>query len=265
MALGKDQWTILVACHQDSNAPLLNSPYKEVCVLQGESKPAGYDHYVLRENRTLIYPETWSEIEVFLDSKSFFEVSNLVGLQHYRRIFSLGNDDFEAVMHMRISQRNHFAAIQIEYLSKYKNEIIIPRKWKFAYSAWDQFIDCKPELEEIFTFGLNELDLLLSSYFGVVNSKAILQESFYLYPLNMFIGSIEFFIEWHEILSKLVGKIEGAAPQFENSLTPRWGGFLAERFFSVYITLCQERNRWAFVEKSVAIFDLEDEKMIIKT
>jgi hypothetical protein len=260
MELDKNEYAILVACHQDSNVPGLSSPFLEVCVQRGESKPAGYEHYVSRENGMLIYPEAWSEIEVFLDLKSFTDQSKIVGLQHYRRIFSLEEGYSEAVIPMQVSQRNQFAAAQVQHLVKYRNEIIIPRKWEFSYSAWDQFLDCKPELEAIFTFGLNQLDLLLRPYFGVVNSKAILQESFFLYPLNMFIGKVEFFSEWREILSDLVGRIEREAPAFEDTLTPRWGGFLAERYFSIYINLCRESNRWVFVEKSVVIFDFQDEK-----
>lgn len=260
MELDKNEYTILVACHQESNTPRLNSPYLEVCVQRGENKPAGYEHYVSRENGILIYPEAWSEIEVLLDLKSFTDKSNIVGLQHYRRIFSFEEDYSDAVIPMRVSQRNHFAAAQVQHLLKYRKEIVIPRKWEFTYSAWNQFLECKPELEAIFTFGLNELDLLLRPYFGVVNSKAILQESFFLYPLNMFIGKVEFFAEWKDILCDLVGRIERVAPQFEDTLTARWGGFLAERYFSIYIILCRESNRWSFVEKSVVIFDLQDEE-----
>jgi len=260
MEIDRNECTILVACYQESIAPRLSSPYLEVCVQRGEFKPAGYEHYVSRENQTLIYPEAWSEIEVLLDLNSFADKSKIVGLQHYRRIFSLEEDCSESVRQMQVSQRNYFAEAQVRHLVNYRQAIVIPRKWEFTYSAWDQFIECKPELEGIFTFGLKELDLLLRPYFGEINSKAILQESFFLYPLNMFIGKVEFFNEWNDILSELVGRIERAAPQFEDTLTPRWGGFLAERYFSVYINLCKESNRWAFVEKSVVIFDLGDEK-----
>jgi hypothetical protein len=153
MELDKNEYIILVACHQESNTPPLSTPYLEVCVQRGESKPAGYEHYVSRKNGMLIYPEAWSEIEVLLDLKSFTDKSKIVGLQHYRRIFSLEEDYLEAVIPMRVSQRNHFAAAQVQHLLKYRKEIVIPRKWEFTNSAWNQFLECKPELEAIFTFG----------------------------------------------------------------------------------------------------------------
>ena len=259
MELEKNQFTIVVACHQEAKFPSLSSPYREVCVYQGESKPLGYDHYVSRVKNRLIYPDAWSEIEVFLDLRSFTEESEVVGLHHYRRFFAFGEEHSEEVVSMPFSDRSEFADAQVGLQSRYIDAIVIPKKWEFSYSAWNQFLVYKPELEEIFTFSLSELDSLLHPYFGKVNSKEILQESSYLYPLNMFVGRIEFFEEWHGILSNLVARIESAAPQFGDALTPRWGGFLAERFFSVYITLCQENRRWKFVEKSVVFFNLEEE------
>ena len=260
MELVKNQFTIVVACHQEANFPSLSSPYKEVCVYQGERKPLGYEHYVPREKSTLIYPDAWSEIEVFLDLRSFTDESEIVGLHHYRRFFAFGEEYSKEVIDMPFSDRSKFADAQVGLQSRYIEAIVIPKKWEFSCSAWDQFLVYKPELEEIFNFSLNELDSLLRPHFGEVNSKVILQESSYLYPLNMFVGKIEFFEEWHGILSNLVARIENAAHQFGDSLTPRWGGYLAERFFSVYITLCQEKKRWEFIEKSVVFFNLEEEK-----
>lgn len=258
MELGTPRHTIIVACHQEPISLRLERPYIEVCVQQGERKPVGYEHYVSREVSDLIYPEAWSEVEVLLDLKSFVGDSKIVGLQHYRRIFALMVEASDAVIPMKMSHRNQFVAAQADHLLSYTHEVIIPRKWEFTSSAYDQFLEYKPELEGIFSFGLVELDSLLYPYFGRVNSKSILQNTSFLYPLNMFIGSIEFFEEWHEILSELVESIERVAPEFKDSLTARWGGYLAERFFSVYIYLCQESNRWAFVEQPVAIFELED-------
>jgi hypothetical protein len=61
-----NQYTILVACHLESETPLLRSPYREVGLNRGGKKPFGYEHYVSNENGMLVFPEAWSEIEVLL-------------------------------------------------------------------------------------------------------------------------------------------------------------------------------------------------------
>lgn len=261
MELVKKHHRILVACHIELKFARLGGPYKEVSVYSGETKPRGYKQYVSEKKVNLLFPEAWSEIQVFMEMDNFTAGSKVVGLQHYRRLFCFSEYHPEEIFSLPFTQRNQFAKIQASEIKKIKGEIVIPKKWEFPYSAWEQFIVCKPELEGIFSYGLQELDTFLEPYFGKVDSQKILQENNYLYPLNMFIGKREFYLEWREILTKVVTKIENIAPQFQNSLTPRWGGYLAERYFSVYIYLCMEKNRWLFVEKPVAFFENKNDEV----
>ena len=71
----------------------------------------------------------------------------------------------------------------------------------------------------------------------------------------MFLGKVEFYLEWRGVLSQLVERIENTALSFEANLSPRWGGYIIERLFSVYIMLCIRDNKWEFTEKPVVIFD----------
>ena len=252
---------IIVASHAESVIRQLKPPYKEVCVSFGETQPFGYSEYISNDQSNLIYPTAWSEVTILLKLSQFTSGSPIVGLQHYRRLFLLSTDNDEAFISLPFLKRNEIVELEITKFSIPYNEIIIPRKWQFSTSAWEQFIRCKPELEEIFLYGLSELDDLLLPLFGEVKSENILRELNYIHPFNMFVGHYDFYSEWCNILTRLVAKIEREAPKFKDSLTERWGGYLVERFFSVYVYLCQANQRWNFIEKTVVIFDAPDQEL----
>jgi hypothetical protein len=261
MAMKFKECTIVVASHAESVLRQLKPPYKEVCVSFGETQPFGYSEYISNDQSDLIYPAAWSEVAILLKIPQFASGSPIVGLQHYRRLFLLSMDNVEAVISLPFLKRNEFAESEISKFSIPYDQIVIPRKLQFVTSAWEQFIECKPELEEIFLYGLSEFDKLLLPLFGEVNSEDILRKLNYIHPFNMFVGCYEFYSEWCDILNRLVANIESEAPKFTESLTERWGGYLVERFFSVYVYLCQTHQRWNFIEKTVVIFDAPNQEL----
>jgi hypothetical protein len=134
-------------------------------------------------------------------------------------------------------------------------QIVIPKKWEFTENVFDQFVLCHPSLKDLMLLTLKEFDKVLLPIFGEISSLELMQRNNYLYPLNMFLGTREFYLEWRLILSSLVPSVETLAENLEGQLQDRWGGYIAERLFSIYITLCCETTRWSFIEKTVVVFD----------
>jgi hypothetical protein len=231
----------------------------EICVNLKSIKPFGYSHYLTKDTSRLKFPIEWSEVAIFLELDNYVGDSRIVGLQHYRRFFSFDNELTEALIVKPSILRNDYAESQIQYLLEIDVETVIPKKWEFSESAYDQFLVFHPSLEELLLFSLKEFDKVLMPIFGPISSLQLLQQSNYLYPCNMFIGSREFSLEWRSILSSLVSNIESYAEVYEGTLEDRWGGFIAERLFSVYITICQETMRWSFIERPMVLFDGSDE------
>ncbi len=259
MELKLNDVAVVVASHQEPIFRNLKPPFLEVCIDLKPNKPFGFSHYVTKDMSSLKFPEAWSEIAVLLEFESFIGDSKIVGLQHYRRFFSMTSEVTSVTISNAPNMRNEFVENQIKDLLKIEEQIIIPVKWEFTESVLEQFVSRHPKLEELFLFTLNEFDKLLFRDFGAFSSLAFTQEKTFLYPCNMFIGPREFYSEWHSILTALIPKIEEHSEKFDGQLGERWGGYIAERLFSIYITLCQVSNRWTFIEKPVVVFDGLDE------
>jgi hypothetical protein len=259
MELNSGDIGIVVVSHQEPIFRNLKPPYVEVCVDFQSVRPHGYSHYLTKESSSLKYPEAWSEVAVLLKLDSFLENSKLVGLQHYRRLFSFDDITTDSIIFKPANARNEFVENQIENLLEIDAQIVIPKKWEFAENVFNQFLECHPSLEELMLFTLKEFDEVLFPFFGEVSTLELMQRDNFLHPLNMFLGSHRFYLEWRSILSSVTPNIEIHAEKFDGLLQERWGGFIAERLFSIYITLCRETNRWIFIEKSVVVFDGPDE------
>jgi hypothetical protein len=259
MDLTFDEITVVVASHQESIFRSLKEPYLEVCVSFQPAKPFGFTQYVTSSDTSLKYPAAWSEIAVLLELTSFTGDSKYVGLQHYRRFFALEEESTTKTFSLPANKRNEYVENNRAQLISAAGHVLIPKKWEFEISAYEQFLTCHPNLQELMDLSLTEFDKVLLPIFGQVSSLNSLRERNYLYPLNMFVGSLDFYLEWHSLLRIIVPSIEEIASNFQGELGERWGGYIAERLFSVYLTLCQENNRWTFIEKPVVVFDGPDE------
>ncbi len=247
--------TILVACHEESQVRALKPPFVEVCVDFMPTKPFGYQDYLSKESSFLRNPEVWSEVAVFLNLLDFSRNSTFVGLQHYRRFFLLDETSKYDLVSTPMWKRNEIVESGISKLNLNPKDVIVPSKWKMDNNAWDQFVNNHPMLENLLTQGTHELDLLLKPIFGEIDSQAILKDSYFLFPYNMFIGHSDFYSEWKSILCPIIEKMEVLADDSKETNGNRWGGYLVERLFSVFVTLSQSQQRWNIIEKSVLHFD----------
>jgi hypothetical protein len=259
MELKLNDVAVVVASHQEPIFRNLKPPYLEVCVDLKTNRPFGFSHYVTKSMSSLKFPEAWSEIAVLLEFDAFIGDSKIVGLQHYRRFFSFNTEIIGAIDSRPASERNEYVENQMQSLLEIERQVVIPRKWEFPENVFEQFVLCHPMLEELFLFTLKEFDKLLRPFFGTHSTLDIMQQKNFLYPLSMFIGPREFYSEWISILNSLIPKVEEHSTKFDGQLGERWGGYIVERLFSIYITLCQATKRWSFIEKPVVIFDGPDE------
>lgn len=255
MELTPNEILIIVAGHKETTEQNLGQPFMEICVDFQSKKPLGYSHYLAHSSVGMLFPEAWSEVAILVEMKSFLGDKKFIGLQHYRRFFMLREDDFGETCSMPANMRNDYVKNQSFLLNQFEGKIIIPKKWIFDEDAFSQLITCQPTLEELTLLTLDEFDKSLKPIFGKVSSLKILKEKNYIYPLNMFMGGQEFYDEWRSILVVLIPKIEELSKRFNGLLVERWGGYIAERLFSIYITLCKETGRWNFIEKTVIVFD----------
>jgi hypothetical protein len=248
---------ILVASHDEPIYRELEAPYLEVCAVLSRGIIHGYKHYVEPWPDFIAHPESLSEIIILLQAGEFFNDRNQIGLNHYRRIFSLDPKDLNNQNYTQdLRARYSRAGSESQFLQDYSSKIVIPFPMDVRPSVYDHFISSHPPLEEAFDTACSTFNENVRSTFGIIDSKLKLKNTSSLYAWNMWIGSPEFYNEWVSLLLPVLKVLDEMSPSLPNDgYQYRWGGFISERLFTVYINLCRETNRWNFVERPVIFFD----------
>ena len=270
------QNTILVVAVFEPIFKELDSPYQEICNPINGVYASGYSHFSSEMVGFASNTDAWSEVSVLFTEKYFFMNKEQVGLNHYRRIFSL--DPGEATTQHRTADfrtRFKLAGTQAEFLPEYLGRVIIPSPVHAniavdasmiavdaniavdaRMNSLEGFMYSHGPLEEALNVACTAFNNSVQDIFGVVDSKHELAHTFHVHPWNMWIGSSEFYEEWTSILYpifKALDEISSSLPK--SGYQNRWGGFIAERMFTVYINLCKDSGRWDFVERPVIFFE----------
>ena len=256
-ALRNPDTLILVASHLEPIYKELGHPFLEICSKTSTGFASGYKHYVESYPGFAATAESLAEILILLKAESFFENKMQVGLIHYRRIFSLDPEKDHGIHEsMDFKLRYSIACHQAEFLHLYIDRIVIPKPLELESSVLTHFIECVPLLENAIYEACLAFDASVYSLFGVIDSKSELENTRFIYPWNMWIGSVDFYNEWVTLLFPVLKALD----EMSNSLPSdgyqsRWSGFIAERIFTIYINLCMRTNRWNFVELPVIFFE----------
>ena len=247
---------ILVASHDEPIYRELEAPYLEVCAVLSRGIIHGYKHFVEPWPDFIAHPESLSEIIILLQAGEFFKDKNQVGLNHYRRIFSLDPKDLNNQNYTQdLRARYSRAGNESQFLQDYTSNIVVPFPMDVRPSVYDHFISSHLPLEEAFDLACSAFDASVKEIFGIIDSKLTLKNTSNLYAWNMWIGSPGFYNEWVSLLLPVLKVLDEMSPSLPNNgYQYRWSGFISERLFTVYINLCQETNRWNFVERPVIFF-----------
>ena len=248
---------VIVASHLEPIYKELPPPYLEICALLGNEMVQGYQHYVEMYPGFEAHPESLSEIIILLGARQFFKDKKQVGLNHYRRIFSLNPEEPNDQNYTQDFRARYSAAItQSNYLQNYVNNVVIPKPMKLNSSVYEHFIVSHAPLEHALDVACSAFNESVKDVFGVIDSKSELKNTQHLYPWNMWIGSPEFYDEWVTLLFpvlKALDEISDSLPT--EGYQFRWSGFISERLFTIFIIHCRNTNRWNFVERPVIFFE----------
>jgi hypothetical protein len=229
----------------------------EVGVFTAHGRPSGFDEYVEGIPGLSAHPEAWAELAVLVHGENLFRDKRLVGLMHYRRIFSL-DESLEVIEKGGIDVRERFkvAEHEISFLHHYQNQIVIPIAEDLGITLWENFEEWHSPLVRALVIACDEFDKQLIDRIGVVDSQNHLRSTQQIYPYNMWIGSREFYFEWLELLRPVLAKLDSIRSELpDDGYQSRWAGFIAERLFTVYVDSCRVVNRWSFTERPVIFFE----------
>lgn len=251
-----DQYSILVACHSQPIYRELKSPYVEICSATSGPLEPGYEYYVHGVPGLDSRPESFSELSVLLNPNPFIAGKKLIGFVHYRRIFSLNpSDEVKPVIDIEFSHRFSRANTEASFLELYLDMIVIPIAWDQTRDLLLDFRLRHSVLEDALTIACSEFDIQASKLFGAINSTDVLSSTTKIYPCNMWLGNKRFYEEWTSLILPVLKRIESSGLTLpDTGYQARWGGFITERLFTVYIHLCQQAGRWSIVERPIILF-----------
>lgn len=229
---------VVVAAHTKRTAPQLSSPYREI--FRGEDHVEnGFDHGVAYLPYTSIRLETWSEYSALLAVVEEFPNYEVIGLMHYRCVLDLN------VMHGQASilpwkTRNSFLKSQVDQIYDLgRSSLIVSIPHEFETSAWNQFHSALPAHRNLGAL-FEETCLYFDSIcdFELGTARYFLESNFNLISRNLFVGPRQLIEDWISKVILLINFLEVRAPSEADS---RWGAYIIERLFSVYV--------WALKEK----------------
>ena len=255
--LGDTDSLIIVASHLEPIYRELEPPYMEICAVLSNGLVEGYQHYVEMYPSFEAHPESLSEIIILLGASQFFKDKKQVGLNHYRRIFSLNPQDPKDQNYTQdYRTRYATASLHADFLNDYVSNVVIPKPLEFNTSVYEHFITHHLPLEQALDVACLAFNESVRDVFGVIDSKSDLKNTQYLYPWNMWIGNPEFYNEWLTLLFPVLRALDDISDLLpSDGIQHRWSGFISERLFTVFIIHCRRANRWNFVERPVIFFE----------
>ena len=239
---------IIVASHKKIPSKELDYPYKEVYRIENQNNPENFKHTTFSIEGTKNPSLTWSEYPAFYSCFPLPNDIQMVGLVHYRCTFDLGNTSNKK---LKYSDRYNFYMNQSKLLDKYYNKTIVS-KTVYKKSLFDQL---RPYLNnsintDIFSITCDYFDSNLN--ITDISSKQFFQNTNIFYHRNLFISNIDFANKWYEISYKLIKFLD----QFNTTdfNDPRWGAYILERFFSLYVSMLKKETPEKVIEKQLVWF-----------
>jgi hypothetical protein len=185
---------------------------------------------------------TWSEYAQFFNSFPLDKDIETYGLVHYRCALNFESDQTA----MKYAERDEFFKRQPEHFEDYKNKIIIGNKLQLGITAWEQY--CSPSEHAA---NIPIMEKACEKFYEITSydAKQHLQSVDYLYSRNIFISPVNFASRWYKIALEIATYMNLLdSPHKTND---RWGAFILERLFSVYISFERE---YEIVERPLVFF-----------
>lgn len=248
---------VYVATHFQRSGSLLKLPFREVFrgpaprFIARVAQPHKFYKYFTRKNLPASLPhETWSELGALLSGYPWSR-EDIVGLYHYRCGLDLTQASNTSLL--PAGERNAFFEAQSRFMqTDVSNTLYVGEPLTFKVSSWQQFLDCESQtknLEELLEASCLKFDELLGREPGYSATKLKTSNAFY--SRNLFVGPRAFANSWCE---KTIRIIEFLSSRKPDDVDARWGAYIIERLFSVFIEHSISAGDYSLETRRVVFF-----------
>jgi len=238
---------IVVASHETTG---LDLPYPYYEMVRTDSYDLSANKHQVISLKDLPGPTLpWSEYAQLFTSFPLSTGIETYGLMHYRCAINFESEETLDVF----SNRVDFFKRQVSYMNMYYDQIVVGSRLNFPVSAWDQYCHFHRPHEPLLEFACNE-------FFDATgyDAQTHLRSETFLYPRNMFVAPVNFAQRWHDVSLKVAKYLDTldspsktATGGIEGYQVDRWGGYILERLFSVFV---HNETKLEVVEKPLIYF-----------
>ena len=169
----------------------------------------------------------WSEYSAWFENVIIFEGKKITGVLHYRCILNLNEFRFNELP----IQLRRVLIQQLKFkISRLENFIIVGTPLSTPLGMWKQYQDCQPDSIEALEFACLEYDKIVGRAEGTTLDRVKNSSKFI--TRNIFISDTNCTLEWSHLALEIAKKLDLA---FAGKFKDRWGGFVLERIFSIFI------------------------------
>jgi hypothetical protein len=169
----------------------------------------------------------WSEYSAWFENVKIFEGKKITGVLHYRCILDLNGYRINVLPF----QLRHVLLQQFKAnISRLENFVIVGLPMNTPRGMWQQYQDSHPDSIEALEFACIEYDKIAGYNEGTTLGRVRNNSQFVV--RNIFISDTNCALEWSSISLHIAKNLDLT---FKEAFKDRWGGFVLERIFSIFI------------------------------
>ena len=192
----------------------------------------------------------WSEYAAWFENPELTQNSeNCVGLLTYRCTLS-PFIFFPRVLPFKL--RHFVLQIVHKVLVNEKQVFYVGKPLKLTPNVWEHFVTPYQQFEEIMLAAAEVYDQIMGNSKDF--SRETLNSTTLMYPRNIFIGPKDVADEWLQTSFAIAKKLDQLFPEPKDD---RWGGYVLERLFSLFVLQLKQNNRIRVVQKPLLYFSNE--------
>lgn len=203
--------------------------------------------YLRRKSDFILYPTlptlhnfnspsfVWSEFAAWFENSSVVENTGVTGLYHYRCALNLYSRRLNT---FPVFLRYFFLKNQVGILVRKTNFLIVGEPNQVPETVWGHFQSAHPESQRILESACKHYDFLTGRDSG--SSEIKLRNSQFYYPRNIYVSDTSFGKDWLALSFQLAEILD---QEFQETPDNRWGGFVLERIFTLFVEDYAKENK----------------------
>jgi len=243
MNKSENERSIFVSHFKGFKYQILPKPFLEICNIQDQQEIRDFSEFAQGLNRIGLENQTFGELATLYEKWSQSELTNMVGLFHYRRFLvfnpelldgcEVSSKFWEGDYRNSWNNRYQIMQEQIDSIASYDNKLVLPKPRLVGngQTIWADFVVAHPTLQTL----LKQVCDAWEIRFPNSHIEDWLKSNRTMFLFNIFYGPRDFVEEWCNSIFPILIGVDKSLDLNEKVNYSRWAGYISERIFSFYV------------------------------